>query len=123
MRRIVLTLVTLTCCITTAQAQTARAATLDDSLRVTAKIFKELFQGDSLTAQEQPLAKAAILDAFRASMTLPGMEPCAARVRLMQIAAQRDSILLALLHSADDSAAFRKRAFPMSPHGPCPYHN
>jgi hypothetical protein len=104
-------------------AQAHRAVTLADSLNVTTTVYRDLFHGDSLTTSEQVQAKVLILDALRRMLTRPDTEPCVNFELAKKIMADRDSALLTLLHSASDSATFRIRAAPDSPHGACPYRN
>lgn len=104
---------------TSAAAQSVPAATPGSSKLIEQNIYRELFAGIAQTPAQR--AKAQVIIAA-AQQKMEPVEPpwhsCEERQKLLDIQAQRDSLLLSMMTTAPDSAMFSKHAatFLM---GPC----
>lgn len=121
MRR-VLVLATLIASIGGVAGAQARGAEPGTSAIISQNIYRELFTGIRLTPEQSVRAQRVIALAEKETESArPPWATCQDREKVVVLQAQRDSMLLAMMTSAADSAKFAKHAegFVM---GPCPIH-
>jgi hypothetical protein len=107
---------------TSAAAQSVAAATPGSSKLIEQNIYRELFGGITQSSEQRAKAQAIIAMAEKKmSPVEPPWHSCDERQKLLDIQAQRDSLLLSMMNTAHDSAMFSKHAatFLM---GPCKVH-